>query len=283
MLQVLGAAGLCYLGMVAALFLGQRRLLYRPTRTRPALGELAALGVREIRLDTEDGLALLSWYLAPAAGRPVLAYFHGNGGHIGHRRERLRRFAEAGLGVLMLEYRGYGGNPGAPDEAGLYTDARAGLAFLAGAGVPPGQIVLWGESLGSAVAVRMAAERPVAAVVLESPFTSVAAVAACHYPYVPAASRLVRDRFDAGAWIGRARAPILFLQGGRDRVIPPRYGRALREAATAPTELWFAPQGGHETLAEHGALEAALDFIACRVAAPSSFAAPGAIDDRAAG
>ncbi len=261
---ILGAALLGYAGLVGALYLGQRRLLYRPERWRPQLGELAALGVRDVRLRTEDGLVLFSWYLPPRTDRPVIAYLHGTGGHIGYRAERLRRFAAVGFGVLLIEYRGYGGNPGFPTETGLYADARAALDFLPGAGVAPRRTVLWGESLGSAVAVRMAVEREVAAVVLEAPFTSVAEVAQRHYPYVPAA-RLVRDRFDSAAIIGRVAAPILVMHGERDAIVPVRYGRSLLDRAVAPKEAWFAPQAGHENLAEFGALDAAMEFIGRRL------------------
>ena len=122
---LLGFAAVGYAALVGGLYLFQRQLLYLPDRTRPELAGLAELGVREVTLSTEDGLSLLSWYLPPRPGQPVIAYFHGNGGHIGYRVERLLRFAREGFGVLMAEYRGYGGNPGAPSETGFYTDGRA--------------------------------------------------------------------------------------------------------------------------------------------------------------
>jgi hypothetical protein len=265
---------------VGTLFLGQRRLLYHPNRARPRLADLASLGVREVELTTKDGLALSSWYLPPPATRPVIAYFHGNGGHIGYRAERLRRFAHAGCGVLLAEYRGYGGNPGRPGEAGLYADGEAALDFLAGAGMDADRIVLWGESLGSGVAVYLAARRRVAALVLEAPFTSIAAAARQHYRFVPAAALLVRDRFESLSRIGRVTAPLLVLHGERDRIVPASHGRALLAAATAPKEGWFCPAGGHKGLAQHGALDAALDFIGRRVCseAPEPVAAPGDFD-----
>ena len=200
----------------------------------------------------------------PGADAPVLAYFHGNGGHIGYRTARLARFTAAGLGVLFVEYRGYGGNPGSPTEPGLYSDARAGLDFLAAQGIAPTRLVLYGESLGSAVALTMATERPCAALILEAPFSSIAEVAQHHYPFVPA-RRLIKDRFDAVARVGAVRAPILVLQGSRDVVVPPRFGRILFDAAPEPKELWVAPNGGHEDLRDFGALDAAFDFIRRRV------------------
>lgn len=253
-----------YALVVGALYLFQRSLLYHPDRSRPDPGALTELGGQRVNLKTADGLSLESWYLPPPDERPVIAYFHGNGGHMGHRAERLRRFAGDGYGVLMAEYRGYGGNPGSPSEQGLYADARTALDFLEAAGIAAARVALYGESLGTGVAVQLACERSVAAIILESPFTSIAAAAQIHYPWVPAA-RLVRDRFDSLAKIGRVRAPILILQGERDRVVPVRLGRALYAAAPEPKEIWVAPEGGHEDLARHGALDAALAFLRRRL------------------
>lgn len=165
---------------------------------------------------------------------------------------------------MLLEYRGYGGNPGKPSERGLYADAEAAAAFLESEAIAAERLVVWGESLGSAVAVHLAAERRVAAVVLEAPFTSVAAVAQLHYPFVPAAV-LVRDRFDALSRIGRVAAPLLVLHGGRDRVVPIRLAQALFAAAPGPKEGWFVPEAEHENLAAFGAVEAAIAFIERRV------------------
>ncbi len=265
MLDLLFGAGLAVYGsVVGGLYFFQRRLLYRPRPTRPALNDLALLGVREIELTTKDGLTLFSWYLPPPAGRPVIAYFHGNGGNIGYRAERLRRFAAAGYGVLLAEYRGYGGNPGEPCERGLFADAEAALDFLATSNVSSDNIVLWGESLGSGVAVHLAATRAIGGVVLEAPFTSVAACAQRRYPFVPAAW-LVHDRFDSLSRIAQVTAPLLILHGERDMVVPVHHGRALLEAATAPSEGWFSPSASHENLAEHGALDVAISFIERRV------------------
>jgi fermentation-respiration switch protein FrsA (DUF1100 family) len=261
---LLGSALAAYGVLVVGLFIFQRHLLYFPGGGRPELGAFAAIGVREVRLTTADGLSLLSWYLPPPGGRPVIAYFHGNGGHIGYRVERLRWFARAGYGVLMAEYRGYGGNPGTPSEAGLSMDAAAALDFLAAEGIPTNRIVIYGESLGSGVAVSAAAQRQAAALILEAPFTSVAEVAQYHYSFVPAAA-LVRDRFDSVARIGDVKAPILILHGERDRVVPVRFGRALFDAAPEPKEFWVAPEAGHENLAWFGAFDAVRCFLQRRL------------------
>jgi hypothetical protein len=261
---LLGSALAAYGVLVAGLYVFQRHLLYFPDVRRPELGDLAVLGVREITLKTGDGLSLLSWYLPPRDGHPAIAYFHGNGGHIGYRAERLRWFARNGYGVLMAEYRGYGGNAGTPSESGLVADGAAALDFLDGEGIAPNRLVIYGESLGSGVAVFLAAQREVASLILEAPFTSVAEVAQHHYSFIPA-SALLRDRFDSRAKIGNVRVPILVLHGERDRVVPLRYGRALFDVAPDPKELWLSREAGHEDLVRYGALEAVLDFLRRRV------------------
>jgi hypothetical protein len=263
---LIGIPVIAYLAVLSSLYVFQRHLLYFPDRSRPELAGLAQLGVREVRLTTADGLSLLSWYLLPREGRPVIFYLHGNGGNIGYRGDRMRRFAREGYGVLMLEYRGYGGNPGAPTETGLYEDARAGFDFLQGEAITAGRLVLYGESLGSGVAVQMATEQQIAALILESPFTSIAAVAQYHYPFMPA-GRLIWDRYDSLSRIGRVTAPILILRGGRDTVVPPRFSQTLYEAAAEPKESWSAPDAGHVNLDRFGALDIVVAFIERRAGA----------------
>ena len=254
-----------YLLVVAAVYLGQRHLIFRPDTGRPVLGALAQLGVREVTLATADGLSLLAWYLPPSENAPIIVYFHGNGGHIGYRSPRLEQFAAAGFGVLMLEYRGYGGNPGAPSEAGFYSDAQAALDFLAGQGIAPVRRVFYGESLGTGVAVRMAALSKPVALVLEAPFTSVADVAQDRLPWLPA-RLLVSDRFDSLALIGEVKAPILVMHANDDPIVPVRFGRALFAAAPEPKESLFAAEGGHFA-GGYGGIDAAIAFLRRRIGA----------------
>ena len=261
---LIGVPLIAYLLVVAYLYVFQRQLLYFPDRSRPELGHFAQQGVREVSLTTSDGLSLLSWYLPPREGRPVILYFHGNGGNIGHRAERMQRFGRDGYGVLLVGYRGYGGNPGSPSEAGLYNDARAAREFLEREGIAAGRLVLYGESLGSGVAVHGAATQQIGGLILESPYTSIAAVAQYHYPYIPAAL-LIWDRFDSLSQIAAVRAPILMLHGGRDEIVPDRFSRALFDAAPEPKEAWFAPDAGHEELDRVGGLDQVVSFIERRL------------------
>ena len=251
-------------GLGAALWAFQDRLIYFPDPTPPPPPALLGLDrVGETRLRTADGLDILAWSLPAGRGdTPVLLYLHGNGGSLAYRADRLRRFEDLGWGALVVQWRGYGGNPGQPSEAGLAEDARAGLRSLQEAGVPAARIVLWGESLGTGLAIRLAAEQPraVAAVILESPYTSLLALARMHYPLLPS-NLLLRDRYDSLALMPRVEAPMLILQGARDTLVPPAMGREIAAAARAPVQLWEAQFAGHNELGQVGAFEEAARFL----------------------
>jgi uncharacterized protein len=251
-----------YLALLVLLFFMQRSLLFVPNRQRPDLAEAELdAATRPIELLTADGLRLLAWY-RPPPGNPgaVLLYLHGNAGHIGHRGDRVRPYLDAGFGMLLLEYRGYGGNPGQPSEAGFYSDARAALDFLVQQGVTAERVVLYGESLGTGVAVQMAVERGCGALVLEAAYTSVVAVAQSRYWMFPV-RHLVLHKFDSLSKIGRVRCPVFIMHGERDRIIPIRYGRELFQAASEPKEAkWFA-DGNHTNFDEFGGPAAVLDFL----------------------
>ena len=256
--------GALVLGAGAALggiYAAQRRLMYFPDQHVPEPSSAGVPGAQVGHIHTADGLTLLAWYAPPAAaGNFVVLYLHGNAGNIGYRAPRLAALAEFGWGVMLPEYRGYGGNPGTPSEQGLLEDARATMAQLLAMGVIPEQILLWGESLGTGLAVQLATEQPVAGLLLESPYTSMTELARWHFPWLPVGF-LLRDRFDSLAKIGAVRAPVLVMHGGRDTIVPPEMGRRLLAAAGAPGEVWEAAEGGHNNLAGLGIHVAAADFV----------------------
>ena len=262
LLLIAEVVGSAYVFVCAVMFLAQRRILFRPDRTPPDLARAGVAAARAMTVTTADGLSLLAWYLPPARdGGHVVLYLHGNAGHIGHRGFRFGPFQDLGWGVLLLEYRGYGGNPGRPSEAGLLIDARAGLTALLAKGFVPSTILLWGESLGSGLAVRLAVEQPVGAVLLESPYTSITDIARSRFPFVPV-RWLLRDRFDSLRVIGNVRAPVLVMHGARDDIVPVEMGRAIYTAAPDPKQLWIAGEAGHIDLVEAGAVRMAADFVA---------------------
>jgi hypothetical protein len=268
MTSLLAALALAWLGLTALMFLGQRKLMYFPDRARVSPAAAGLPAVRELELATPDGERLIAWHGKARPGRPTILYFHGNGGSLAARADRIRQLMAAGLGVLMPTYRGYGGSSGSPTEAHNVADARLALAHLRGLGVPARSVVLYGESLGSGVAVQLAAAEEVAGVILDAPFTSAVDVAGLAYPWLPVRWAML-DRYDSAAHIGRVRAPLLVMHGERDAVIPLRLGRALFELANEPKRLVTFRHGNHSDLFQHGALQAVLEFVAGLGGAPA--------------
>jgi fermentation-respiration switch protein FrsA (DUF1100 family) len=254
-------AGLAfYLGFLALLYFTQRKLMYFPEtlRTNPAAAGFAE--AEELLLDTPDGERVIVWHVAPRDERPVLLYFHGNGGALRYRVDRFRALTADGQGLVALSYRGYGGSTGSPTEAGILADAKAAYDFAASR-YPADKLILWGESLGAGVAVALASERPVARVILESPFSAAVDIAAAAYPFVPV-RWLMKDQFRSDLRIAKVTAPILILHGDRDTVIPIAFGQRLYDLANSPKRLVRIAGGGHGNLGSFGALEAVKTFLA---------------------
>jgi len=175
------------------------------------------------------------------------------------RAGRFRKLLADGTGLLALSYRGYGGSSGSPTETGLITDAEAAYRFAADK-YDAGRLALWGESLGSGVAVALAAARPVAAVILESPFTSAADVGAGHYPFLPV-RWLIKDPFYSDRRIGDVRAPVLVLHGVRDTIVPIALGERLFALVSGPKQFIRFPDAAHNDLEDHGASRIAGEFL----------------------
>jgi fermentation-respiration switch protein FrsA (DUF1100 family) len=249
-----------------ALFTGvigcsQRRLMYHPDSSTPSLADAGVSDMAAVTLKTADGLELLAWHRSPTReAAPTLVYFHGNAGHIGYRGDKVRPYLDAGYGVLLVSWRGYGGNPGSPSETGFYDDARAALDFVEAQGVPGERIVVYGESIGSGPAVQIAKERAIGALVLEAPFTSATDLAQRSYWFLPARYILL-DRYESKSKIGDIDAPLFIVHGERDRVVPIDMGRELLAAASKPKDARYFPGAGHNDLYDYGADEAVLDFL----------------------
>lgn len=252
-----------YAGFVGWLYLNQRRMIFIPDTHRITPAQAGIPSMTTVTARTEDGLNLTGWYqAAPTAGAPVVLFFHGSGGNLWYNRATARGFVGHGYGLLMAEYRGYGGNPGTPTEMNFDQDARAWMRFLReGQHIDAARIVIAGQSLGTGVAVKTANENPDArALILLSPYTTLPAVAASTYWYIPLGF-LMRDKFDNLGRIRSVRMPLLILHGERDDVIPIALGRAVYDAAPGPKEFAAFPQAGHFDLYDHGAFQRMTDFI----------------------
>lgn len=257
-LIVVALAG--YGGILLLMYVFQRRLMYfpDPTHTAPAMAGLPQ--AQELRLESIDGERLVAWHVPPRGERPVILYLHGNAGALNLRAGRFEWMIAEGDGLVALSYRGFGGSTGEPTEQGLINDALAAYDFAV-ARYPARRIVLWGESLGTAVAIALAAAREVGGVILDAPFTSIADVGAAAYPFAPV-RWLIKDAFRSDRRIGKVRAPILVLHGERDAIVPIRFGERLYALAGEPKRMVRFPQGGHVDLDDHGAMNEVRNFVA---------------------
>jgi len=250
-----------YLALVAVMYFAQRSLMYFPEARRTAPAQAGLPEAEEVVLNTADGERVIVWHIPPRGDQPVVLYFHGNGGALRYRVDRYRALTQDGTGLVLLSYRGYGGSSGRPSEGGLIEDARAAYAFAAER-YP--RLVVWGESLGSGVAVAIAAEKAaekkVARVVLEAPFASAVSVAASVYPFVPVRF-LMKDQFRSDLRIPNVTAPVLMVHGDRDTVIPIESGERLFALAHEPKRFLRVPGAGHEDLGPR-AIEAMRAFVA---------------------
>ena len=247
---------LTILAVFGLIWAGQRRVIYFPTRTAPDLAMTGLRGVEPVSFTTADGIALDAWFVRPSAAATgdTVIVFNGNAGHRGYRVGLAAALASRGIASLLVDYRGYGGNAGGPSERGLADDARAARAYVISRGdIDPRRVVYFGESLGAAVAVRLATEHPPRALILRSPFTSLADMGRLHYPWLPV-RLILRDRYPSDELIGRVAVPVLVIAGTADTIVP--YGHSVRlfEAAREPKQLITVQGADHNDEAlVHGA------------------------------
>lgn len=254
------AVAAVYLIIAVAAYVAQRRLMYFPDPTRVAPAAFALEGVDERVLDAPDGARLISWYAKAPPGRPTILYFHGNAGNLANRSERVRRYVARGLGLLMLSYRSYSGSTGSPTERANVADAKLAYEALVQEGVAPEDIIVYGESLGSGVAVQLAAEKPVGGVILDAPYTAIVDVAVGAYPVFPVRWFLF-DRYETMRYLPKVRAPLLIIHGEADEVIPVAMGRAVYAAANGPKEIVTFPGAGHSDHHLYGSAEEIFRWI----------------------
>ena len=233
-------------GILVLVLFFEEKLIYFPHREMEVTPADLALPFVDCWLTTEDGARLHGWFFPLEGARVTVLVCHGNAGNISHRLDRvLLMRSKLQTEVMLFDYRGYGRSEGRPGEQETYRDARAAYRFLTDRRqVAPQQLVLFGESLGAAVAVQLASEVPAKALVLESAFTSIPDMARAIYPFLPVRS-LLRTRYDNLAKIAEIGVPLLVLHGNRDEVVPFEQGEKLFEAAPEPKRFYAIPGAGH--------------------------------------
>lgn len=254
------SALLAYCSIAAVLFVFQRQLLYVPTNVNPSPEDVGLRGVEVIGLPTPDGETLILWHAPAPESQPTVLFLQGNGGEIGDRARRFQAYQSAGFGVAFLSYRGYGGSTGSPTETGLVTDARAAYDWLLSGDVAADDIALIGESLGTGVAVQLAAGREVGALILTAPYTTTVDVAARQYPWLPV-SVLMKDQFRSVDHIDNVTAPILIHHGTEDTLVPHELGRTLAEAAGENVSFVSVQGAGHGLIFMPRVFEREIQFI----------------------
>jgi len=229
-------------GFIAVVWFGQRHLIYFPDTTSPR----PPADAREVTLETSDGLRLAAWRVSPSAPDRGLAVLlaPGNGGNRAGRMVLAREMASVGLTVLLIDYRGYGGNPGRPDEDGLARDVRAGLAYLSAAGFGPDRIIYFGESLGSGVVAELATEFAPAGLMLRSPFVDLASVGAHHYPLLPVRA-LLRERYPVADNVETVTSPTVVIYGSADTIVPADQSRQVAERAAGTVSVIVVDGADH--------------------------------------
>lgn len=263
-----------YALLVALLWVRQDGMLFLPSiPSRELVATPAAVGLdyETVALETSDGETLHGWFVPARPERAVLLFFHGNAGNISHRLDSLRIFHELGLSVLMIDYRGYGRSTGRPSEQGTYEDALAAWRHLVeGRGVEPGRIILFGRSLGGAVAAWLAAQHTPGALIVESAFRSVPDMAAEIYWFLPV-RLLARIEYPVERLLEQVRAPVLVVHSRDDEIIPFSHGEALHAAAGPGSEL-LVLGGDHNTgfLADEARYRAGLEAFLAGLGGPAA-------------
>lgn len=244
----------------AIMFFAQRAFLYFPDRVYVAPAQTGLPGVKEVWIEAPDGAKVLAWYAKARHGQPTLLYFHGNGGSLAVRDVRIRRYMTLGRGMFMMSYRGFSGSTGSPTETDNVADAKRAYDALIAEGVSADNIIIYGESLGTGVGLQVAAEKPVAGLILESPFTSIAERASQLYPWLPV-NLLLKDRYDSRAYIKKVEVPVLIVHGELDRVVPATMGHEMFALANEPKQLAIIPNSGHDDHYLHGSYDRINEWI----------------------
>jgi fermentation-respiration switch protein FrsA (DUF1100 family) len=239
----------------------QRHLMYFPDTTYFTPAQAGLAGVEERVLETPDGQRVIAWYGKAKAGQPTILYFHGNAGSLETRNERIRKYMARGLGVFMMTYRGFGGSSGHPSEAANVADAMLAFNTLTDAGVDPLDVIVYGESLGTGVAVQVAGEKRVAGLVLDAPYTSMVDLAALHHPLIPG-RWFMTDRYETRRHIAKISAPLLVLHGEEDVIVPVEMGREVFARAPEPKTLKTFAGAGHDDHYKFGSYDALYAWIA---------------------
>ncbi len=242
------------------LFLFQRRIVFNVSGKSLSPYSFGLKDTSEVKIVTKDGIKLLAWYSAPQTNKPTLLYFHGNSFDIGERAYRIKKYIDEGWGILLLAWRGYSGNAGKPTEKNLYIDAESSLEWIANqTTIKKNSLVVYGESLGAAIAIEMGTRYEFKSIVLEAPFTSIYDIALKRYKIFPF-KFLVLDKFDNFGKINKIKSPILIISGTKDEIVPHNHSIKLFKESSFPKDCLFVDDAMHNNLYDFGIDKKVINF-----------------------
>ena len=260
MINILTIFAIGYSLSLLLVFLLQRKLIYYPSSNPPPKEWVFISNIEELFLETDDELKLVAWLAPPKNDKPIIVHFHGNASDIGSTASKIQQLAHRGYGLFLPEYRGYGGNKGKPSEKNLTKDAALAIKYLHEQGYDNSQIVVYGESLGTAVATALAKNFDFKAVILESPFTSVVDLAKEIYWYFPV-SLMVKDSYRSDLKIKDINSPILLIHGDKDETVPVEHSQKLFAIANEPKTLKIIETAKHNNLFQFGLIDIVDDWL----------------------
>ena len=243
-ITIITILALIYLIIAAILFFFQRNLLYHPAENNYS-EDKRIVKIEKVRILTEDNLELLAWYHKKNIKKyKTILYLHGNAGSLENRIHKINHFDDMNVNFLLIAWRGFSGNKGKPNEEGLYKDATASINWLNERGIKEENIIIYGESLGTAIATEIAQNKNYAGVILESPFTSMIAAAKSKYPIFPI-KLLLKDKYESDKKIKNIKSPILIMHGEIDNIVPFWMGKKMFELANEPKYSYFSKYDNH--------------------------------------
>ena len=260
MFKYISSLFLIYILFGIIIFLFQRKILFNTSGKPKKPNYYKLYNIKEINILTSDGVNLLAWYSKPKNNQPLLIYFHGNSLDIGERADRINRYIKCGWGVFLLAWRGYSGNVGKPTEKNLYIDGKSAIEWISkNLNYNYKQMILYGESLGSGVAVELGTRHKFKSIILEAPFTSIPDIAQKKYKIYPT-KKLVLDKFDNYSKIDKILSPILIISGKKDEVVPHSHSKKLFLKANHPKKNLFIDEAMHNNLYDYNIDKEVINF-----------------------
>jgi len=249
-----------YFIIIITVYIFQRNLLYHPSENNYS-GDKLTVNIEKVKIQTKDSIELLAWYHNKNINNyKTILFLHGNAGSLENRIHKINYFKDMNVNFLIIAWRGFSGNEGKPNEAGLYEDAKSAIGWLKKKGIEKENIIIYGESLGTGVAVEIAQNKNFAGIILESPFTSMIDAAKDKYPFLPV-KILLKDKYESDKKIKNIKIPILIMHGKVDKIVPFSMGKKLYELANKPKYSYFSEYDDHMMNYDKNLLKSLKDYI----------------------